>query len=116
MIGDRIREIREHYKLTQPEFAEKLNLSDGFISQIENGKRKVNDRMIQHIARETEVDEEWLKTGNGIMTFPNANLEEILKQHKKNLDDTDRKIIIEYLKLTPAHRIVIKTFIASMTE
>lgn len=62
---DRILQIREHECLNQEKFAERLGLSRNFINQFENGKKNISGRTISDICREFNVNEEWLRTGNG---------------------------------------------------
>lgn len=61
----RIIKIRESEGLSQEKFAEKLGLSRNFINQVENGKKNISDRTISDICREFNVNEEWLRTGEG---------------------------------------------------
>ena len=42
IISDKIRNIRKFNKLTQEEFAEKLNINAQFLSQIETGKAGIS--------------------------------------------------------------------------
>lgn len=42
LIGDRIKEIRMHYGMTQTELADKLNLSKSIISAYENNIRGIS--------------------------------------------------------------------------
>ncbi|MFG6378319.1 MAG: helix-turn-helix domain-containing protein [Lachnospiraceae bacterium] len=69
---ERILKIREVSKLSQEKFAEKLGLSRNFINQVENGKKNFSDRTISDICKKIIIDgktinENWLKTGEGIM-------------------------------------------------
>lgn len=62
---ERIIKIREREGLNQEKFAERLGLSRNFINQVENGKKKFSDRTLSDICREFNVNEAWLKTGEG---------------------------------------------------
>lgn len=64
-INNRIRNVRTEKKLTQKEFAKKLNVSENFIWMIEKGDRVPSDRTISDICRIFSVDEVWLRTGVG---------------------------------------------------
>jgi Predicted transcriptional regulators len=71
-LVERILKIREVSKLSQEKFAEKLGLSRNFINQVENGKKNFSDRTISDICKKIIIDgktinENWLKTGKGIM-------------------------------------------------
>lgn len=68
-IGKRIFEVRNHknIKLSQEKFGHKVGLSKYAISGFENGNRSVTDRTITDICREFNVNEHWLRTGEGEM-------------------------------------------------
>lgn len=53
--------------ITQMAFSSQLNVSRAFISQICSGSRIPSDRTISDICREFDVNEEWLRTGEGEM-------------------------------------------------
>ena len=59
--------LRKSLRLTQREFAEKLNLSQNFIAQIESGSKIPSDRTIADICRVFSVNESWLRSGSGQM-------------------------------------------------
>lgn len=64
-MKDRIAQVRKESKLSQTEFAERVNLTKNYISLIENGNRIPSDRTISDICREFNVSETWLRTGEG---------------------------------------------------
>lgn len=68
---DRITQIREYFGYSQEKFASKLGLSRNFINQIENRKKNVSNRTISDICREFNVNESWLRTGEGNMFSSN---------------------------------------------
>lgn len=70
-MNERIKEIRKKLDKTQEEFASKLGLSRNFITQIETGAKKPSDRTISDICREFNVNETWLRTGEGEMFLNN---------------------------------------------
>ena len=61
----RIKEIRKDNSLTQDEFGEKIGVSRSVIVNIELGRVDIKDHMVKLIAKEFEVNEEWIKTGEG---------------------------------------------------
>lgn len=70
-MNNRIRELRKVVlKMTQKEFSSKLGLSENFIWQIEKGEREPSDRTIADICREFNINESWLRTGEGDMQTP----------------------------------------------
>lgn len=67
-IGDRIRYFRKDVqRMTQAEFAEKINISRSNIANIEKGNVGTTDRVISDICTTFSVSEEWLRTGQGDM-------------------------------------------------
>ena len=99
-INNRILELRKNaLKLSQENFAKKLGITKSSISKIENCENNVSDRMVLSICREFNVNEEWLRTGNGEMfnTSSNINFEEYTKQ--KGMTDIEKDIVMNYLNL-----------------
>ncbi len=66
-MNDRIALVRKATGLTQEKFGERLGLSRNFMWMIENGTRIPSDRTIGDICREFNVNETWLRTGEGEM-------------------------------------------------
>lgn len=66
-MKDRIKEIRNRRNLTQQAFADKLQIPRNNIAGYETGKRSPSDAVVSLICREFNVNEEWLRTGNGEM-------------------------------------------------
>lgn len=66
-MKDRIRRIRIDLGLTQQEFADKISVKRGAIANYEIGRNEPTDSVISLICREFNVNEEWLRTGNGDM-------------------------------------------------
>ena len=65
-MKDRFKELRKELNVTQQEFADKLKISRNFVAQIEMGSKVPSDQTIDDVCREFNVDEEWIRTGNGI--------------------------------------------------
>ena len=88
---ERIKKVRQTLGLTQGKFAERIALSTSYLSEIEQGKNPVNDRIIRLIGMEYKVSEHWLHTGEGSMY---NNEEEIAEAKANNL----------FKSLNPQHR------------
>ena len=69
-MNERIALIRKEKKCKQDDFAESLGLTKNFISLIETGKREPSDRTIKDICRVYNVNETWIRTGEGDMFLP----------------------------------------------
>ena len=64
-IGDRISLVIKESGLTKTAFAKKINISQPHISKIALGESAPSDRTIADICREFNVNEGWLRTGQG---------------------------------------------------
>lgn len=72
-INNRVKQIRKSLNLTQRNFAEKISISTGYLAGIESGHKNANERITRLIAHEFNIDEHWLKTGQGAMFNSNLN-------------------------------------------
>lgn len=66
-MEERLKQLRKVLGLNQQEFAEKINLGQSTWAMIEVGKRALNDRHILLICSIFNVNEEWLRSGEGDM-------------------------------------------------
>lgn len=66
-MNERIALVRKSLGLTQEKFAEQVGLSRNFMWMVESGTRVPSDRTISDICREFNVNEMWLRTGEGEM-------------------------------------------------
>ena len=64
-LNNRIKELRKAVNLTQDEFGKRLGISNTAISKIEKGENNVSEQNIISICREFNVNENWLRTGEG---------------------------------------------------
>ena len=77
--GQRVRELRKELGLTLEKFGKHLGVGKTAISKIENGENNLTDQMILAICREYNVNEKWLRTGEGEM-FKKLNRQQELAQ------------------------------------
>lgn len=98
-IGNRIKIIRDKLNLSMVAFGNKIKMTNSNISKMEKGLRAVTDRSITLICNEFNVNEDWLRTGEGEM-FVQSNtfsLDEKAKQH--NLTELEIDIMRGYMEL-----------------
>ena len=71
-INERIKQLRKSLGLTQSEFGERIGVNRGVIVnlEIEGRRAKIDDMIIRSISREFNVNEDWLRTGEGEMYVP----------------------------------------------
>jgi transcriptional regulator with XRE-family HTH domain len=112
-INSRIKFLRKRLNLSQIEFASKMGIKQSSLSDIENGKTvNIDERNIKIICQAHNVNEAWLRDGTGeIFNDFNNSFEDLILSSIGQLDEIDRKIISEYIKLKSAHRAVVKEFI-----
>lgn len=114
--GERVREVRKALSLTLEKFGEKLGVGKTAISKIEKEERSLTEQMTKAICREFNVNYEWLTAEEGEMfsDLPQTVLDELCQQY--DLDDLDRSLIDEYLKLDAADRKVLKDYIRNVFD
>lgn len=66
-MNDRIKELRKSLGLSGEKFGERVGVKRNTVSQWETGTNSVTDQMFKSICREFNVNEEWLRTGEGEM-------------------------------------------------
>lgn len=62
-VGDRIREVREHRRITQDRLAEMAGISKGFLSDVENDKRNISSEYLLRIANSLGTSVDYLLKG-----------------------------------------------------
>ncbi len=122
-MNDRIKAIRKEKKMTQTEFGEKIGVKGNTITNYENGLRSPSDAIILSICREFNVNEEWLRTGQGEMFNPVPNDDDVSALVLELLEDEDDvfhamviKMMRKYRALDSTSKRVIKNFIEEIME
>ena len=99
-MGERIKELRKALKMTQQEFADRLNVQRGSIASYETGRISPSNAAISLICKELNVSEDWLRNGEGDMFIPITRDEEIasfIGSVQADVDDTFKKRFISAL-------------------
>ena len=99
-MGERIKELRKSLKMTQQEFADRLNIQRGSIASYETGRISPSNATISLICKELNVSEDWLRNGEGDMYIPITRDEEIasfIGSVKVDVDDIFKKRFISAL-------------------
>lgn len=66
-FGERVAFLIKEAGITKTAFANRLKVSQAFVSQICSDTKTPSDRTISDICREFGVSEHWLRTGEGSM-------------------------------------------------
>ena len=91
-LNERIRKLRKALDLTQQKFADRLYVKRNTVGQWEIGRNELTDAAILSICREFNVNEDWLRTGEGEMFEELTEQEKILKYTGLLLSDKDSAI------------------------
>ena len=76
-LHERIDALIKALGINQTRFAERINVSRSYVSQMCIGNKVPADRTISDICREFDVNEVWLRTGEGEMFIKKSREEEI---------------------------------------
>ena len=76
-LNERISAVIEALGIKKTEFADRLNVSQAFVTQLTKGVSRPSERTISDICREFGVNEQWLRTGEGEMFIEMSRDEEI---------------------------------------
>lgn len=76
-MNERIKAVRKAMGLTQQAMADALNLKRNTVGAYEIGAITPSDRTIADICQKYNVDENWLRTGEGDMFVPRTRHDEL---------------------------------------
>lgn len=112
-MNTRIKELRKTLGLSGEKFGEPIGLKRSSVSQLETGTNNATDQVIKSICLAYNVNEDWLRTGNGDMF--NQPKDDFLTalQKQYNLSDLQLNIVETYLELSEADKLSIDKFITS---
>lgn len=100
-MNERIKELRKYLKLTQEEFASKLDLSRNFIAQIESGTKIPSERTIKDICRIYKVNYQWITNGLGEMFYDDdGDAQTIVDSVMTGDNEFAKKILVSLAKLS----------------
>lgn len=101
LLGKRIREERKRHNLTQEKLAEKIDLSEAYIGQIERGERILSLDTLLKITDQFGVTVDYL-LNNSI----DLNDDQFLNQLKKIMMDRstkEKQMILDVLRVMLTH-------------
>lgn len=122
-MNERIKKLRKSLDLTQQKFADRLGVKRNTVGQWECGINALTDQVINSICREFNVNENWLRTGNGEM-FQNLTDQQILMKYTALLlKDKDsavvsaiQNLIITYEQLNDANKAALEEIATKYIE
>lgn len=103
-INSRIEELIEALGITKTAFAERIKVTQPYISKLISGNGAPSNRLIEDICEKYNVNEEWLRTGNGEIFIQFSRDEEIAgfmgDVLNKESDDFKKRFISMLSRLT----------------
>ena len=106
-MNERIRMVREAAGLSQTAFGARLGVSRDVVNNLERGRVDIKDHFVKLICAEFQVDENWLRTGEGgegpIYNESEAfSLDRWAKEH--GATELELEIVKVYFELDPGIR------------
>ena len=92
-MNERLKKLRKTLDLTQQKFADRLGVKRNTVGQWECGINAITDQGVFSICREFDVNEEWLRTGEGEMFEQMTEQQKLLKYTGMLLKDKDSAIV-----------------------
>ena len=111
-MNERIKELRKILELNQTDFGNRIGIKQGSVAAYENGARTPIDAVIVSICREFNVNEDWLRTGEGEM-FCKLETNDIVAKATRLLGEKDpmfEAFVETYSTLSPSDRKVLMDF------
>jgi len=106
-ILKRLRQLRAYTGLKQAEFSQRIGMAGNSYSQIETGVNPLKDRHIALICLTFDVNETWLRTGQGEMFVKKPKLdhiEPIIGPDGEPLKDDEAELIWIFRELLPENK------------
>lgn len=116
-IQERIKELRKNLLgLSMEKFGEKLGVQRSAVNRWEKGVNKIPESMLKAICREYHVNYFWLTEGDGepFIDLPETTIDELALEYE--LDEFEKSMIIEFLRLKKDEREIIKKYISNLIK
>lgn len=100
MLNERLKKLRKILGLTQHEFASRIGSVQNTITGYETGRRVPSNQVISLISKEFNVNENWLRTGEGDMFIKldkKTELENAIKTFLSSESESFRERLVTVL-------------------
>ncbi len=118
-MNDRIKEVRKTLGLSQAAFGAPFGASRDMINNVENGRAAIYDIMITSICRTYNVNEHWLRTGEGEMFIQVSRDQEIMDFVADTMQDDEdnfrRRFLLALARLPSERWADIEAFAKQIT-
>lgn len=100
-MNERLKKLRKELDMTQQEFADRIGIKRNSLANYETGRNTPIDAIIVSICREFNVNENWLRTGEGEMfvemSYDDDEIAQFVGQVMGEEDDSFKKRLISGL-------------------
>lgn len=99
-LHERLKKIRKVLNLTQQEFADRIGSKRNTIAKYETETNTPSAAVVSLICREFNINEDWLRNGNGEMFLPsdrNADIARLTKQLLNEENDSFKNRFVSML-------------------
>lgn len=104
-INQRVYSLRKQsLGMTLEEFGHKIEMTKGAVSYMEKGNRVVSERTIKIICSEFNVNEHWLRTGEGEMFTPPQSFSLDEQAKKNDLTPLELDLMKRYMEMDKTTR------------
>lgn len=123
--GERVKQIRKNKGMTLEKFGERVGVTKQTVSRIENGVNALTEQMLLSVCREFDVNEQWLRTGEGEMFKERSPSEEIgyyvedlleYDGHGNPFYDMIIEMMKTYVELDEKSQAVIRDYFQSVSD
>ena len=115
-MNERIKEVRDHFKMSQEAFGLRIGMTKSGLSKVERGENGTTDQTIMSICREFGVNETWLRTGAGSMLDESKPSILARLAEEKQLTPREQAIVSAFIDLSPQDRAAIMRYMDSLVE
>ena len=98
LIGERIKKARKNKGMTQELLAERLNVSIGYVSQVERGITKISLDLLGAISSILDYDVSFFVSESAVNS--NEYMESEIVAELRKLDNKKKKYIMQIIKAT----------------
>ena len=115
-IAERIKEVRKEKKYTQAEFGKIIGVAGNTVTGYENNIRKPSDAVIISICREFNVNEQWLRTGQGEMFVLDTDTDFLYGKALKRNNNFQMRLLNAILQLDDDELEVIEKLVEKLQK
>ena len=114
-MKDRLKLLRKTLGLNQVDFGARVGIGGTAISKFENGTNAISDSLVLLVCREFNVNENWLRNGNGEMFSRQSTdlIEQLTQQYSLGL--YGQQLLATYLQLSDADKRAVERFVSQLT-